>query len=102
MLLGTTCGVCGAVGRSPCPACLARLRPPPLLPAPPGVDRCWALLAYEGAGRELIARLKYRNQRACLPGLAAAAALLVDEPVDLVTWAPTTAARRRRRGFDQA
>jgi predicted amidophosphoribosyltransferase len=49
-----------------------------------------------------VARLKYRNHRVALPGLAAAAASLVDEPVDAVTWAPTTAGRRRRRGFDQA
>ena len=65
----------------------------------------FALLAYEGAGRELIARLKYRNGRAVVPWLASAmAALLVGArlSVDVVTWAPTTVARRRRRGFDQA
>ncbi|MBW8826811.1 MAG: hypothetical protein JF603_10745 [Acidobacteria bacterium] len=102
MLLIATCPVCGAPGSAPCQGCLALLRPAPLLPPPPGIDRCWALLAYEGAGRELVARLKYRNHRVALPGLAAAAASLVDEPVDVVTWAPTTAGRRRRRGFDQA
>jgi predicted amidophosphoribosyltransferase len=79
------------------------LRPAPALPPPPGVDECRALLAYEDVGRELVSRLKYRNHRAALPGLAAAAASLVaPDEVDVVTWAPTTPARRRSRGFDQS
>jgi predicted amidophosphoribosyltransferase len=50
-----------------------------------------------------VARLKYRNARAVLPALAAAVAALVDPAtVDVVTWAPTSAARRHDRGFDQA
>jgi predicted amidophosphoribosyltransferase len=61
-----------------------------------------ALLAYEGAGRELLARLKHRNQRGALGGLGRAAAALVAAPPDVVTWAPTSARRRRERGFDQA
>ncbi|MDQ3304767.1 MAG: ComF family protein [Actinomycetota bacterium] len=107
MLLTVTCPVCGAAGRAPCASCAALLHPAPALPPPPGVDACLALLAYEGAGRELVARLKYRNHRAVLPGLAAAMASLVVEPgtpmaIDVVTWAPTTASRRRQRGFDHA
>jgi len=103
VLLATTCPVCGRRGSAPCPACLAQLRPAPALGPPPGVDGCRALLAYEGAGRELVARLKHRNHRAALPGLAAAAASLVGpDEVDVVTWAPTTTARRRARGFDQS
>jgi predicted amidophosphoribosyltransferase len=87
-----------------------------VLPPPPGVDACLALLAYEGAGRELVARLKYRNHRAALPGLARAMASLVISPdglgapaqavgaaaLDVVTWVPTTPARRHQRGYDQA
>lgn len=77
--------------------------PPPVLPAPEGVDRCVAAFAYDGVGREVVARLKYRNARASVPFLAAAVAALVDPgAVDVVTWAPTAPARRRRRGFDQA
>jgi len=103
MLLATTCPVCGASGAAPCAACLDALRPAPSLPPPPGVDACFALLAYEGAGRELVARMKYRNHRAALPGLArAAAGLVAAGSVDAVTWAPTTPTRRRRRGFDPA
>jgi predicted amidophosphoribosyltransferase len=95
--------VCGALGEAPCPACAAELRPAPALPPPPNVDTCRALFAYDGVGRELVARLKYRNARSSLPFLADRLAVLVaSTPVDVVTWAPTTAVRRRQRGFDQA
>jgi predicted amidophosphoribosyltransferase len=64
---------------------------------------CRAALAYEGDGRELVARLKYRNARSALAWLAGEMSMLVDRSdVDIVTWVPTTAARRRERGFDQA
>jgi predicted amidophosphoribosyltransferase len=61
------------------------------------------VLAYEGVGRELVARLKYRNARSAVPYLSAGmAALAQGRTLDVVTWVPTTAARRRSRGFDQA
>jgi predicted amidophosphoribosyltransferase len=84
--------------------CAGTLRPAPSLPPPPSVDRCLALLAYEGVARNLVARLKYRNHRDALDGLAAAMAALVPPAtvVDAVTWAPTTPARRLGRGFDHA
>jgi predicted amidophosphoribosyltransferase len=79
------------------------VRPAPSLPPPAGVDGCAAVLAYEGVGRELVARLKYRNARSVVPFLVREMAALVGpEPFDVVTWVPTTPARRRRRGFDQA
>ena len=103
MLLATTCPCCGARGPAPCVTCAAGLRRAPVLGVPPALDTCTALLAYEGVGRELVARLKYRNARAAAGFLAGAMAALVDPgAVDVVTWAPTTASRRRRRGFDQA
>ena len=105
VLIPITCPVCGVRGRAPCDRCAAQLRAAPSLPAPPGVESCSALLDYDGAGRELVARLKYRNARASLAFLARGMAELVTaqhgEP-ELVTWAPTTPARRRARGFDQA
>jgi predicted amidophosphoribosyltransferase len=57
--------------------------------------------------RELVARVKYRRTRASVPWLAermAALVTLADERarLDLVTWAPTTTARRHARGFDHA
>src|SRR5918997_1463311 len=90
VLIPTTCPVCWAHG------------PAPSLPAPRGVESCAALLAYDGAGRELLARLKYRNARSSVPFLARGMAALVRVEVDVVTWAPTTPARLRGRGFDQA
>jgi ComF family protein len=104
VLLAPTCPLCGAAARALCPPCARTLCPAPELPPPAGTDACLALLAYAGAGRELVARLKYRNRRAVLPGLAAAMASLVPEEAipDVVTWVPTTPARRRRRGFDQS
>jgi predicted amidophosphoribosyltransferase len=103
VLFATTCPVCGATGAAPCAACASKLRPAPDLPTPDGLDELVAALSYTGTGRELVARLKYRNARAVLPALADAMASLVDAgSVDVVTWAPTSAARRRQRGFDQA
>jgi predicted amidophosphoribosyltransferase len=102
MFLPTTCPVCRAHGPAPCAGCAAELRPAPALPDPPGLDSCAALLTYAGAGRELVARLKYRNARASVPFLARGMAAIVPFDIDVVTWAPTTPARLRRRGFDQA
>lgn len=71
--------------------------------APPGVDACRALLAYEGPAREVVAQLKYRNARLSARWLAEGMAGLVGPgEAALVTWAPTTTQRRRARGFDQA
>lgn len=83
------------------------MRRPSPAPVPPAVDRWTALVAYDGPARELIAQLKYRNRRAALSWLAAGMAALVSSWVDiagpdLVTWAPTSPDRVRRRGFDQA
>jgi predicted amidophosphoribosyltransferase len=61
-----------------------------------------AVLSYDGAGRELVARLKYRDARGVVRPLARSMAALVTASVDIVTWAPTSPARRRARGFDQA
>lgn len=108
-LLPVSCPVCGAVGAAPCGACWRELRPAPPGPVPAGLDRCRSLLSYEGTGRELIARLKYRNARSAVTWLAVGMASLVARWAEtdvagaaIVTWAPTTAARRRARGYDQA
>jgi predicted amidophosphoribosyltransferase len=62
-----------------------------------------APFAYAGPGRELLARLKYRNARGAVPWLTAAMAAVVDrDGLTAVTWVPTTTRRRRGRGFDQA
>lgn len=106
-LFPPTCPVCGSLGAALCRSCWAGLRTAPAGALPEGLDRCRSLLSYEGTGRELLARLKYRNARSPIPWLAAAMARLVagvvaDLDVDVVTWAPTTPGRRRARGYDQA
>jgi ComF family protein len=92
-----------------CPACAGRLRPAPSAAPPAHVDWWASPFAYEGPLRELVARLKYRNTRSGLGWVAGALAASVRaaaEPagarLDTVTWPPTTRARARQRGFDQA
>lgn len=105
VLLVTRCPACGLPGPAPCDRCTAELRRAPSLAVPPGLDALYALLAYEGVGREVVARLKYRNARAVVRRLAVSMAALVGGVVtafDAVTWAPTSIERRRQRGFDHA
>lgn len=101
-LFPTRCAVCDTAGPSPCDACARSLRPAGPIPTPSGLSSCAALLAYEGAARQLVTALKYRNRRSAITPLAVALARLASHDVDLVTWAPTSARRRRARGFDQA
>lgn len=103
MLLATRCPGCGRTGPAPCPPCVATMVPSVPVPVPPSFDRCRALLVYDGAAREVVAQLKYRNVRSPADWLGRGLAGLVHPcEVELVTWAPTTDVRRRRRGFDHA
>lgn len=64
-----------------------------------------APLAYTGEARDLVVDLKYRGRSSAAHALAAELARAVrsdGQVFDVVTWAPTSDARRRRRGFDQA
>jgi predicted amidophosphoribosyltransferase len=75
----------------------------PNLPAPIGVDVCYAVLAYDGLGRDLVARLKYRNARTSVQWIVLQMAMLLDpDCTEVITWVPTTTARRLDRGYDQA
>lgn len=103
------CVGCGRAPAALCSRCLAaarRVSASALAWPPPPLDGWVAAFAYEGAVREALARLKYRNVRSALPVLAAALVERLREeplgPIDVVTWPPTTTARRRGRGFDQA
>lgn len=114
MLLATICPGCdrpAPPAAGVCDGCRQQLRPAPSLPPPPAVDVLVALLAYEGVGREVVARIKYRNHRVPVGWLAADLATQVRRVVGVVadvatpvvvTWAPTTVPHRRRRSFDQA
>ena len=85
--------MCGRRGEAVCRSCRTELTP-----APSGSP---ALFLYAGAGRDLVLALKSNRGRAAVPWLA----LRLAERAPLssvVTWAPTTPARRRARGYDQA
>ncbi len=76
---------------------------------PIGPDGTLVALGFTGPVRAMITSLKYRNRRRLagyLAGLVVnriiAAGLRPGIDIDLVTWAPTGAKNRRRRGFDQA
>jgi predicted amidophosphoribosyltransferase len=99
------CPGCGARGVLLCAACAATLRrAPPAVPPPP-LDWWTACFAYEGVAREIVARAKYRNERAALRAAASHLAVAVGAtPVafDVVTWAPASRARFAHSGFDHA
>jgi ComF family protein len=68
-----------------------------------------AALPFTGRVRDVILGFKYRNRRQLAGHLAGllvnrlvAEGIRPGRDVDVVTWAPTSSARRRRRGFDQA
>lgn len=105
VLMPSRCAGCRSPGPVVCPSCAAALVPagPPACPV--GLDRCWSLLAYDGTARDLVLGLKYGNRRGLARPLGRAMARLVDlaeGDVQVVTWVPTTAGRRRVRGYDQA
>lgn len=64
-------------------------------------------MPFVGRARDVVLGLKYRNRRRVarhLAGLVVNAVVAdIERPdrIDLVTWAPTSPARRRHRGFDQ-
>jgi len=75
---------------------------PPAAP-PAGVAWSTAAFAYEGVARELVARVKYRNERIAIRWLGARVAQrCVNAPfsIDIVTWVPASARRRAARGVD--
>lgn len=103
MLFAIRCVVCASPGLALCGKCVDELHPVGPLRAPDGLESLVGLITYEGAGRQLVMALKYRNSRAALPSLANALAAITDiSDIDVITWAPTSARRRRRRGFDQS
>jgi ComF family protein len=82
------------------------MRAPTPFATPPALDDLSVAFVYDGVARELVARVKYRNTRGGVAWLADAMLARMHatdfRQVDVVTWAPTTPARRRARGFDHA
>jgi predicted amidophosphoribosyltransferase len=97
VLLPVECPICHRSGCVPCARCAASMEPAPAGTSIP------AVLSFSGGGRRLLLALKYRNARPVARSLGRAMARRVrHERVDVVTWPPTSATRRRRRGYDQA
>ncbi len=104
VLFPPACPACGAPGAAPCRRCLEQVEPAGLLDLPDAasLDAVVALMWFEGVAAKLVTAIKYGNRRDALEPLAAALSRLVAWDPDCVTWVPTTAARRRSRGFDHA
>jgi predicted amidophosphoribosyltransferase len=103
MMFQTRCAGCDTAGSVLCTTCRFALLGPPPRHADHGVR---AALPFTGRARDVVLGLKYRNRRPVARHLAGLVvnALVANgdhERVDVVTWAPTSAARRRSRGFDQ-
>lgn len=104
MIFETSCAGCERRGAPLCTACRMLLAGRVPTNPPVGVI---AALPYTGRVRDVVIGLKYRNRRYVARHLAG---LLVNRlvadgahrGVDVVTWAPTSRARRGHRGFDQS
>lgn len=100
---------CGREDDVLCSGCRSRLAPPPTTTIR-DVGRVDALFAYEDVGAAVVQALKFRNARCVIASIADDLAALVTSRVAAssltglaaVTWLPTSPARRRSRGFDQA
>jgi predicted amidophosphoribosyltransferase len=103
MIFQIRCAGCDAPGAAVCTTCrFALLGPRPQ----PGAHGVHAAVPFTGRARRVVLGLKYRNRRQVarhLAGLVVNAVVVNGDhrDLDLVTWAPTSSARRRSRGFDQ-
>ena len=72
----------------------------------PSFDRCLSPFFYTGAVRESFHRYKFDGYRWYAPAygrwMSECLRDRLNEEVDLVTWAPLSRKRRRKRGYDQA
>ena len=105
MLFGQRCEACGCNARVLCVKCRTQL----FAMAQPECDAAVVAVAYEGIARRLILNLKYHNRRQIVSVLVELLAQRIMQRApniaticDVVTWAPTSTARVRRRGLDQA
>ena len=109
MLFGKRCEACGCRARVLCIQCRMQL----FAMAQPECDAAVVAVAYEGIARRLILNLKYHNRLQVVTVLAELLAQRIYQrphqglsgdstDFDVVTWAPTSTARVRRRGHDQS
>ena len=105
MLFRQRCEACGDIARVLCVSCRTQL----FAMVQPDSDLAVVGVAYEGIARRLILKLKYHNRRQVVSVLVELLAQRVMQRIpniaticDVVTWAPTSTARVRRRGHDQS
>lgn len=102
MIFTTRCAGCDTPGAPICRTCRFALVSRADAGGPDGV---LVAAAFSGRVRDVLLGFKYRNRRAVaahLAGLVVNRVAASGARVDVVTWAPTSARRRRERGFDQA
>ena len=105
MLFRQRCEACGDIARVLCASCRTQL----FAMVQPDSDLAVVGVAYESIARRLILKLKYHNRRQVVSVLVELLAQRVTQRIpnivttcDVVTWAPTSSARVRRRGHDQS
>ena len=105
MLYRRRCEACGSRARVLCINCRTKL----FAMAQPECDVAVVAVTYEGIARRLILSLKYHNRQQVVTVLAELLAERIVQRIqdietvcDVVTWAPTSKARVRRRGHDQS
>ena len=111
------CAGCGRTGRPLCGRCAGALPLAPPRAPPDGLDGLVGLLDYRDAGRRAVREAKYGAGPDLLDQFGAALGVLLDDHLSgdpsgaggkdrdgptVLTWAPTTTARIRSRGRDQA
>ena len=102
-LLPVRCPGCGARGAAVCTSCASTLHIAPRVPPPAGIEWWCSCFVYAGVARELVARGKYRDERAALRWFVpqvARAVTPIHADVDVVTWIPASAARLDAHGVD--
>ncbi len=102
LIFPTRCPACGRAGPAPCERCRLGLSPAPPLSLGAPLSSIAAAVAYCGPARSIVRAAKFAHHRDALSFAADRVAALRPPGIDLVTWIPTTADRRRSRGVDVA
>ena len=101
----SSCHGCDAPGRSPCAQCRDVFAEPPNEPCPKGLQALLVVVAYDENFRPFWSAVKQQGNRKVLRWFGEQLTEVVQHAiteVEVVTWAPTSPARRRQRGFDQS
>ncbi len=101
MFFTKRCAACGSPGQPVlCHRCRFSIASVGAARTPHGIR---AVFPFEGLPRELVVALKFRHRRDAARVLAGQMVRRLPlGQIDVVTWAPTSARRARRRGYDQA